>query len=59
MKPRGRFTMSAERSAWLSEQLEKKTDWVGTCRKCGKHICGTPADIRAHKCEEAPNADGK
>lgn len=31
--------------------LSKQSDWWGICRKCGKKITGTPADIAAHKCE--------
>ena len=28
---------------------EAACDWEGVCRICGKHLTGTPAQLREHK----------
>jgi hypothetical protein len=42
---------SPEKREELKAVLDEAPDWWGTCRKCGKKVQGTPAEIAAHRCE--------
>jgi hypothetical protein len=42
---------SEDHRAYVKAANDAATDWWGICKKCGKRIQGTPADIAAHRCE--------
>ena len=43
--------MAAERKKQLSVINEAHDDWVAKCRKCGKVLTGTLAQLREHVCD--------
>lgn len=43
--------MSPEGRAHLNEHNRQRTDWVGTCRKCGARLHGSIKDLEEHRCD--------
>lgn len=34
----------------LAKANAEAADWRATCRKCGRHLTGTLAQLQAHRC---------
>jgi rubrerythrin len=47
---------SEETRKYQKCRLNEMIDWWGICRKCGKKLNGTPAQIAAHVCGETDEA---
>lgn len=41
---------AVKQEAMVRAEYEKFTDWRGVCKKCGRPLQGTLADLRAHMC---------